>query len=117
MAGRIGEGHRHGVGRSKKTPRPDALAGDKGYSANDTRQWLRARKIEPVIPTRSNEERDPHFDTAKYRKRSIIECTIGWLKECRRVAMRFEKKAMHFLAMVKIAIIRRILGLDLWDSA
>jgi len=46
-----------------------------------------------------------------------VENVIGWLKECRRVATRYEKKATHFLAVVAIASIRLILNLDLWDSA
>ena len=31
----------------------------------------------------------------------------GWLKECRRVATRFEKLAVNFLAMIHVAFIER----------
>lgn len=42
-----------------------------------------------------------------YRGRNIIERLVGWLKEHRRLATRFEKLATSFLAMVKLAFIRR----------
>jgi hypothetical protein len=49
------------------------------------------------------------FEIDAYRRRSVIECCVGWLKECRAVATRFEKLAVNYLAMVKLAIIQRYL--------
>jgi transposase len=51
------------------------------------------------------------FDREAYRRRSIVECLIGWLKECRRVMTRFEKSAKNFGGMIKIAFIQRYLRL------
>jgi hypothetical protein len=34
---------------------------------------------------------------------------VGWLKEHRRLAARFEKLAINFLGMVKLALIQRCL--------
>ena len=70
--------------------------------------------IQPVSPSKENEDRTTRpveFDRAAYRKRSIVECLIGWLKECRRVLTRFEKSAKNFGGMVKIALIQRYLRL------
>ncbi len=39
----------------------------------------------------------------------MIECCVGWLKECRAIATRFEKLAVNFLAMLKLALIQRYL--------
>jgi transposase len=39
------------------------------------------------------------------------------LKECRRVATRFEKLALNFLAMLKLAIIQRYLRIAFSDGA
>lgn len=39
------------------------------------------------------------------------ERCIGWLKECHRVAIRYEKLAVHFLGMIKPAMIQRCLRL------
>lgn len=86
--------------------RPGKLAGDKAYSAQPIRDWLAAHRIEAVIPHRQNEaSRDVAFDRASYRRRNIIERTIGWLKESRRLATRYEKLAVHYLGMVTIGMI------------
>jgi transposase len=51
------------------------------------------------------------FDREAYRRRSIVECLIGWLKECRRIFSRFEKTAKNFGGMIKMAFIQRYLRL------
>lgn len=93
------------VGRPKQ--RPEALAGDKGYSCRHIREWLKKRGIKDVIPTKSNEKPRPGFDKEAYRRRNVVERCIGWLKECRRILTRFEKLAVNFVAMFKLAMIRR----------
>ncbi len=90
--------------------RPDAVAGDKGYSYPRIRRWLARRGIEAVIPTRSDQPRE-RLDAEKYRGRNAVERCIGWLKGCRRVATRYEKLAVHFLAFVKLAMVQRCLRL------
>ena len=95
----------------RRRTRPRALAGDKGYSYRPVRRYLRRRGIRPVIPTRSNQRAHPRFDKPSYRRRSIIECVVGWLKESRRLATRFEKLAVNFLAMVQLAMLQRCLRL------
>lgn len=99
--------------------RPGALAGDKGYSCHWIRDWLRQHKIRAVIPRKKNEIGDDRmgFDKDDYRRRSVVECCIGWLKECRRIATRFEKLAVNFLAMLKLAIIEQYLRYDFSDRA
>jgi uncharacterized protein (UPF0548 family) len=39
----------------------------------------------------------------------VVERAVGWLKEHRRIAARFEKLASGFLAMVKLSFVRRYL--------
>jgi len=107
-------------GRARRRPR--RVAGDKGYSFDRIRTWLRRRAIGAVIPRRSNEAahhrgRPVAFDREAYRRRSVIECCVGWLKECRRIGTRFEKLAVNFLAMVKASIIQRILRILFPDRA
>lgn len=96
-------------GRGRPRRRPRRLAGDKGYSYRRVRRYLRRRGIKAVIPTRKDQRPNPRFDKAAYRRRNVIERCIGWLKESRRVGTRFEKLAVNFLAMVKLAMIRRCL--------
>lgn len=91
--------------------RPRRLAGDKGYSYRGIRRYLRRRGIRAVIPTRKDQRANPRFDKRTYRRRNVVERTVGWLKECRSLATRFEKLAVNFLAMVKLAMFRRCLRL------
>jgi transposase len=107
------------VGRPRK--RPGRLAGDKGYSCHRVRQWLRQHGIGPLIPHKDNElaryDGRVKFDKQGYKRRCIIEQTIGWLKECRRIGTRFEKLAINFLAMMKLAMIQRCLKIEFSDRA
>jgi transposase len=108
------------LGRPRQ--RPLRLAGDKGYSYPRVRDWLRAHGITPVIPQRDDQRKNHQgrpiaFDKQAYRRRSIIEQTIGWLKECRRIGTRFEKLAINFLAMMKLAMIQRCLRIVFSDRA
>lgn len=91
---------------------PLKLAGDKGYSYPRIRRWLERRMIEAVIPQRSDEiNRDGELplDRGAYRRRSAVERSLGWLKECRRLGTRFEKLATTFLSMVYLGMIQRYL--------
>jgi len=89
---------------------PDQMAGDRGFSADWIRNWLREHDITPVIPYRSNEHgARKRFNKKTYKRRNIIERCVGSLKWFRRVATRYEKLAVHYLAMVTIAIIYRLL--------
>jgi transposase len=86
------------------------VAGNKGYSAGWLQEWLRERGIEPVIAHQENERaRIGRFDRKAYRRQNMIERCVNDLKWFRRVAMRYEKLVTHYLAMVTLAIIFRLL--------
>jgi len=90
------------------------LGGDKGYRADWIDRYLLDLGIQPVIPSKDNENRDERpvkFDHRAYRRRNIVERLIGWLKEARRIFARFEKTAKNFAGFVKIAFIQRYLRL------
>ena len=94
---------------------PVALAGAKGYRADWIDEYLLELDITPVIPSKSNQDRDARlieFDKSAYRDRNIIERLIGWLKECRRVFSRYEKTAKNFGGMLKMAFIQQYLRYD-----
>ena len=98
----------------ESVPWPEALAGDKGYRADWIDEYLLELEIRPVIPSKGNENRDARlvdFDRDQYRQRNIIERLIGWLKESRRIFTRFEKTALNFIGMIKVAFIHRYLRL------
>jgi transposase len=91
------------IGRRR---RPNAVAGDKGYSYPRIGAWLSRRAIEAVIPNRSDQP-TVKIDRKKSKGRNVIERCIGWLKWCRRVATRYEKLAESYLTMIKLAMIQR----------
>src|SRR5829696_4736530 len=93
------------AGRGRPRLRPGAVAGDKGYSYPSLRRYLRRRGIRAVIPSKSDQPRQRGFDKAAYRERNQVERTINRLKGWRRVATRYEKRDVNYLAMVTIAAI------------
>lgn len=88
---------------------PHKLAGDKGYSYPGIRRWCRRRRIEAVIPTRSNQPREEKFDKTTYRQRNIIERVINGYKEYRALGTRCEKLAVNYVALWLVAIIDKAL--------
>jgi transposase len=96
------------VGRRR---RPKRVAGDKGYSYPFVRSMLRARRIAPLIPTRSDQPTDPGFDREAYKRRNVVERLVGWLKERRRLGTRYEKLDASYMAMVNLAFITKCMML------
>lgn len=90
------------AGRGRSRIRPSRVAGDKGYSSRKIRRYLRRRGIGAVIP-RQKRERRTRFDRTAYRNRNLVERLVGRLKQFRRIATRYEKRAVHYLGMVTIA--------------
>ena len=97
--------------RGRPRRRPKALAGDKGYRYPWLRAWLRRHKIRAVIPTRKDQRRRPGFDKELYRRRNVVERCVNGRKEGRALATRFDKLAVNYLAMVKLAMLQRYLRL------
>ena len=91
------------AGRGRPRLRPRRVAGDKAYSYPRVRRYCRRRGIGAIIPTRKDQRRQPHFDQAAYRQRNRVERLINRLKQFRRVATRYEKRAANYLAMVTLA--------------
>ena len=94
---------RPGVGRPRL--RPLRVVGDKGYSSGSIRRYLRRRGIRLTIPRKDNERRRGKFDKSLYRQRNRVERCFNRLKQYRRIATRYEKKAENYLAMLSLASI------------
>ena len=93
------------VGRGRPKRRPRRVSGDKSYSSGKIRQYLRQRGIRMTIPRKTNERRTGPFARALYRTRNRVERLINRLKQSRRIATRYEKRAENYLAMLTIAAI------------
>ena len=85
---------------------PERLIADRGYDSNPARIWLAEHGIEPIIPARSNNTVATHQDGRKlrrYRRRWLIERSIAWLQNFRRLVVRYEYLAVNFIALVHLA--------------
>lgn len=73
---------------------PKQLVADRGYDSNAARSILQKRGIEPIIPARVNNHRAICQDGRKlrrYRHRWIMERTIAWLGNFRRLTVRYDR--------------------------
>ena len=78
------------------------LLADKAYDANWLRSKLRAERSWANIPPKSNRSKPIVFSPWLYKKRNLIERFFNKLKYYRRVATRYDKLGMTFLAMAKL---------------
>lgn len=105
---------RAGPGRPRT--RPQALRGDKAYSARGHRAHLRSRGITAVIPEpadqiahRANKGsrggRPVTFDARDYKNRNVVERAFNHFKNWRGLATRYDKHALVFRGGVVLASI------------
>jgi len=79
------------------------IIADKGYDSDAFIADIEARNAEAVIPPRSNRVTERSYDPEEYKKRNVVERFINVMKQCRRVATRYEKTARNFLGVVAFA--------------
>ena len=92
-------------GRGRPRIRPIRLVGDKGYSYTTVRRYLHARGIQVTIPRRKDQGPDLCFDTAVYRERNKVERLINRCKGFRRIATRYDKRALNYQGWWTLAAI------------
>jgi transposase len=78
--------------------RPDSVQGDAGYCGRPNARWLRDRGIRPLIPLR----RKIH-GSGLGKTRWVVERTISWLHQFRRLRVRYERRADIHKAFVSLA--------------
>jgi transposase len=89
-------GPRGRPGRPRK--RPAKLHADKAYDASTLRRALRARGIAPRIARRG-------IDSSERlgRHRWVVERTLAWLLGCRRLGVRYERRADLLQGLLHLA--------------
>lgn len=78
------------------------LLADKAYDADRLRKWLDDRKIEAVIPGRATRNPAYPLNRQAYRRRNVIERMFGKLKNWKRIATRYDRLAVNFLAAIAL---------------
>jgi len=89
----------------KVLPSVKCLLADRGYDAEWFRNALTDRNITPFDPSRKNRKVPISQDAALYKKRHKIENMFGRMKDWRRVAMRFDRRADIFLSACALAAV------------
>ena len=109
---RVGRRHRPGRPRQK----PERLIVDKAYDSDPLRARLAQRGIELVCPHKRNRVRPATQDgraLRRYRHRWIIERTIAWLGNFRRLVVRYDRSLKIYQAFFHIAcfmiVLRRVM--------
>jgi transposase len=82
------------------------LLADRGYDADWIRALVTKWRAWANIPPRSNRSEPICLSPHLYRARNLIERFFNKIKQCRRVATRFDKLAANYLAFVQLASIR-----------
>ena len=82
------------------------LLGDKAYDADWIRERIGSQGATANIPDKVNRIHRHSFSKVLYKERNRIERFFNRIKHFRRVATRFEKHALNYLAMIKLASIR-----------
>lgn len=110
--------------RGRPRLKPKVLLADKGYDSQQFRQWLSKQGVKATIAERALPEgskrrrkgRKPTFDKQAYRQRNVIERLFGRIKECRRIATRFDKLDKVYLCLVTLGFIYVVLKTHFSDT-
>ena len=81
------------------------LIADKGYDSDEYRAALKAKGIKPCIPPRKGRNAPASFSKTTYKQRHKVENMFGKLKDWRRIATRYDRRADIFMAAITIAAI------------
>jgi transposase len=82
------------------------LLADRGYDADWIRGLVAEKGAWANIPPRRNRNEPICFSPYLYRARNLIERFFNTIKQCRRVATRYDKLAANYLAFIHLASIR-----------
>lgn len=115
LAVTIGDGSRHDVALVDQTldeafteHLPAKLIADKAFDSYKLAESLRLeRNVELISPKRTNSHRRRQDGRAlrRYKRRWKVERLFAWLKQLRRIATRWDRKADNYLGFVHLGCI------------
>ena len=91
---------------------PQGLCLDKGYDYDEVRDLLREFHFTAHIRSRGEEAQAIKKKAGFKARRWVVERTHSWMNRFRRILVRWEKKAEHYIAMLHL-----VCGLITWRSA
>lgn len=84
-------------------PVPRRLLADRAYDATSLRNWLAERSVKAVIPPNPTRKHPHRYDAKAYKSRNLIERMFCRLKDFRRIATRYDKRADIYLSAILLA--------------
>ena len=91
---------------------PERLIGDKAYDSDKLDESLQEQGIEMIAPHKSNRIKAATQDgrrLRRYRRRWRIERLWAWLQNFRRILVRQDYLAQHYLGFVHLGCIKILL--------
>lgn len=85
--------------------KPDAVQGDRAYNSEPYRQKFRAARIRPLLA-----KRNTGHGSGLGRHRWVVERSLSWLHQFRRLRIRYERRADIHEAFLKIGCIMICFG-------
>ena len=76
---------------------------DKGYDSEWVLEKVKEIGASAVIPPKSNRKMQRKYDKELYKKRNLIERAFNQLKRFRRIATRYDRKALYFSSFLYLA--------------
>ncbi len=87
----------------------EVVIADRGYDSQAVVEAVETGGGEAVIPSRKNRKVQRAYDRERYKDRNLVERFWAKMKRYWRVAMRYEKTARNFLAVIHVASIMLLL--------
>ena len=81
----------------------ECVIADRGYDSERVLEKIEERGAVAVIPPKSNRKEQREYDKELYKQRNLIERTINKLKRFRRIATRYDRKALYFRSFLYLA--------------
>jgi transposase len=78
---------------------------DKAYDADRLYQKAIDQGGDPVVPPRCHRKPQHAYDKALYMERNRVERFFSRIKQCRRIATRYDKLAATFMGFITLASI------------
>ena len=75
---------------------------DKGYDSDEILGFIHSQGAIAVIPPKSNRKDPQEYDRELYKRRNLIERAFNRLKHWRRIATRYDRRSLYFLAALHL---------------
>lgn len=75
---------------------------DRAYDTGYFRDAIRDAGAEPVIPPNPTRKHPATYDRQRYKARNQIERLVSRLKRFRRIATRYDRRALYSLAAIQL---------------